>query len=315
MKDLQEDQKRLESKIKKLENKVAKLDVEFKQEPIKLGVDLFFMQHLYCPSCQKPLRLNQADIQENMIMEGEIGCNCDFNLEVKNGIIIDRESMKNSEETDETYFIKYVDETNKGFLTNIYTAMEWSHRNISFQTDQAMVLELGVGNGILLSHIYNDLPDHITYIAVDYDYYKLRYLKKVFERSGIKKNIVFLCSDYQRMPLKHRSIDYVVDFFGMSNYSFRNSTVLHRQVESYYKEHCHLIGLYMLFDKFRSNSEISTDQYHLFKKDNILKYLDELDFKQKDEYLIGYSEEGEKNDVLFEVTNRVYVYGYIGERK
>jgi len=43
--------------------------------------------------------------------------------------------------------------------------------------------------------------------------------------------------------------------------------------------------------------------------------LEELDFNKVDEYLVGYADEGEKNDVLFEVTNRVYVYGYLGERK
>ena len=39
-----------------------------------------------------------------------------------------------------------------------------------------------------------------------------------------------------------------------------------------------------------------------------------LGFYKKDEYLVGYSDQGEKDDVLFDVTNRVYVYGYLGSR-
>lgn len=315
MKDLVEVKKKIEEKIDKLEEKVATLDVQFQQDPVRLGVDLTFLSNLYCPSCQKQLKLDQADIQENLIVEGQMSCECGYHFEVKDGIIIDRASMKNTEEIDETNFIKYVDETNKHFLDNIYAAMEWSHRVIDFEADsQQMVLELGVGNGILLSHIYNDLPDNVVYVAVDFDYYKLRYMKKVLERSGIKKNVIFICSDFNSMPIKHRSVDYVVDFFGMSNYSFRNNSVLHRDVEQYYKAKAKLIGVYMLFDKFKQTSEISSEQYHLFKKDTILCYLKELNFIKKDEYLIGYSEEGEKDDVLFEVTNRVYVYGYLGER-
>lgn len=314
MKDLMEEKSKIDNKIQMLEEKIEDLDVQFQQEPIKLGIELTFLSNLYCPDCQEPLKLDKADIQENMIIEGEMSCKCGYHFEVHNGIIIDRESMKNSEETDETYFIKYVDETNQGFLDNIYAAMEWCHRAITFDRGPQTVLELGVGNGIILSHIYNDLPDDVTYVAVDYDYYKLRYVKKVLERSGVKKNILFICSDFKKMPIRHKSVDYIVDFFGMSNYSFRKNAILHHEVQDYYKDHCKLIGSFMLFDKLLSNEEISTEQYHLFKKEKILTYLEALGFKKQDEYLVGYSEEGEKNDVIFEVTNRIYVYGYLGER-
>lgn len=314
MKDLTAEKERIDQKIAMLEEKIQEIEVEFHQEPVRLGFDLMFLSHMSCPNCQNPLKLDKADIQENMITEGQMSCHCGYHFEIKDGIIIDRDSMKNSEETDETYFIKYVNETNKGFLDNIYAAMEWSHRTIEFEKSQNLVLELGVGNGIILSHIYNDLPENITYVAVDYDYYKLRYIKRVLERSGVKKNIIFICSDYRKMPIRHRSVDYIIDFFGMSNYSFRNKTVLHQEVEVYYKKQCTLIATFMLFDKLLSNEEISTEQYHLFKKKEILTYLETLGFEKQDEYLVGYSEEGEKNDVVFEVTNRVYVYGYLGKR-
>lgn len=315
MKDLIEEKEKLNDKINKLEEKIETLDIAFQQEPIRLGVDLSFLQNLYCPDCQQSLKLDQADIQENMIIEGQMSCSCGYHIEVKNGIIIDRESTKNSEETDETYFIQYVDETNKHFLDNLYTSMEWSHRVLEFPKNQNQtVLELGVGHGILLSHIYNDIPDNVTYVAVDYDYYKLRYIKKVFERSGIKKNIIFICSDFNRIPLKHHSADYVIDFFGLSNYSFRNDEFLHHVMERYYKDQCQLLGLFMLFDKFKVNEEISRTQHRLFKQDAILKELSSLGFDKVDEYLVGYSEEGEKDDMFFEVTNRVYVYGYLGKR-
>lgn len=314
MKDLAIEKERIDDKIKMLEGKIKEIELDFQQEPVRLGFDLMFLSHMSCPDCQVPLKLDKADIQENMIIEGEMSCQCGYHFEIKDGVIIDRDSMKNSEETDETYFIKYVNETNKGFLDNIYAAMEWSHRNIEFENNQNLVLELGVGNGIILSHIYNDLPENATYIAVDYDYYKLRYIKRVLERSGVKKNIIFICSDYRKIPLRHYSVDYVIDFFGMSNYSFRNKNVLHEEVNRYYKEKCTLMASFMLFDKLLSNEEISTEQYHLFKKKEILSYLEKLGFKKQDEYLVGYSEEGEKDDVVFDITNRVYVYGYLGKR-
>lgn len=313
MKSLIKHKEKLEDKITRLDEKIKTLDVEFQQDPIRLGVDLSFLQNLYCPSCQKILKLDQADIQENMIINGEMSCSCGYKIEVKEGIIIDKESMKVTQEADEKYVIRYVDETDSHFLDNLYAAMEWCSRTI--QLDQSKImLELGVGNGIFLSHIYNDLPDDLTYIAVDYDFNKLKYLKKVFERSGVKKKVIFICSDYVGMPIKHHSVDYVVDFFGMSNYSFRNNEVLHREVENYYNEHCTILGSYMLFDKVKSNEELSLEQYRLFKQDNIERYLKELGFAKRDDYLVGYSEEGEKDDQYLKVTNRVYFYGFLGER-
>lgn len=313
MKSLIKHKEKLDEKISLLEQKISTLDIEFQQDPIKLGVDLSFLQSLYCPTCQKMLKLDQADIQENMIINGLMSCGCGHSIEVTEGIIIDKQGMKVSKETDEKYVIKYVDETDSHFLDNLYAAMEWSSRTI--QLDKAKVmLELGVGNGIFLSHIYNDLPDDLTYVAVDYDYNKLRYLKKVFERSGVKKKVIFICSHHKGIPMKHHSVDYVVDFFGMSNYSFRNNEVLHKEIEAYYNEHCTILGTYMLFDKIKSNQELSLEQYKLFKQDHIVKNLKDLGFEKRDDYLVGYSEEGEKDDEYLRVTNRVYFYGFLGER-
>lgn len=313
MKSLIVHKEKIEEKITRLDEKIKTLDVEFQHDPIRLGVDLSFLQNLYCPTCQKNLKLDQADIQENMIINGEMSCVCGYHIGIKEGIIVDKKTMKVTQETDENYVIRYVDETDSHFLDNLYAAMEWGSRTIQLNKSNIM-LELGVGNGIFLSHIYNDLPDDLPYVAVDYDYNKLKYLKKVFERSGVKKKVIFICSDYKSMPMKHRSVDYVVDFFGMSNYSFINNEVLHNEVENYYNEHCTIIGSYMLFDKIKSNEDLSLEQYKLFKQDNIVKYLKDLGFIKRDDYLVGYAEEGEKDDPYLKVTNRVYFYGFLGER-
>jgi len=313
MKKLTKERELLDEKIALLEKKVNKLDVEFKQEPVMLGIDLTFLPNIYCPDYQKSLKLDSADIQENMIINGHMSCDCGYHIEIIDGILVDRETMKITQETDDSYVIRYVDETDSHFLDNLYAAMEWSYRTIKPEGHQLM-LELGVGNGIFLSHFYNHLPDNMPYVAVDYDYNKLKYLKKVFERSGIKKKIVFMCADYICMPLKHQSVDYIVDFFGMSNYSFRNHGVLHEQINQYYKESCKLLGTYMLFDKYKSNEELSQDQYRLFKKKDIQGFLKSLGFNMKHEYETSYAEEGEKDDEYLRVTNRVSFYGFLGER-
>lgn len=313
LRDLEEKKVEIDLKVEKLKIKIESIDAKFMQEPVLLGVDLNFLSKLYCPKCQIPLTLDNANIKDNMIIDGEMNCNCGYSLEIKEGIIINNESMKATEETDETYFIKYVDETNKNYLDNLYAAMAWCYKEIDFSSN--LFLELGVGNGTFLSHIYNELPDDVVYVAVDYDFYKLRYIKKVFERSGIKKKIIFICADYSQIPIKHKTIDYSIDFFGMTNYSFKNNEVLHNIVNEYYKDNCTILGSYMLFDKFKPNQEILQEQYHLFKKDNILKYMKDLGFDKKEEYLIGYSEGGEKDDVVFDATDKAYIYGYLGKRE
>jgi len=315
MKELVKEKEILTKKIEKLETKVNTIEEEFLHEPISLGINIMAISKLFCPKCQMPLNLDEADIQDNMIVEGKMSCQCGNLFEVQSGILVHPDSMRDSEEAAEADFRKYVDETNDDFLDNIYAAMSWCHKCIETnETNSQMILELGVGNGILLSHIYKDIPDQAMYIAVDYDFKKLKYIKRVLERSGIKKNIMFICCDYENMPLQNGSVDYVVDFFGMSNYSFKHTDFLHKYIDRYYKPNVYLLGTFMLFDKFKQKGDISPDQYHLFKKNGIIKELEALRFNLEDEYLFGSSIEGEKDNMVFEITNRIYIYGYLGQR-
>jgi hypothetical protein len=70
----------------------------------------------------------------------------------------------------------------------------------------------------------------------------------------------------------------------------------------------------MMFDKIKSNQELSPEQYKLFKKDNIINYINQLGFTKRDEYETSYAEEGEKDDEYLKVTNRVGFYGILSER-
>jgi len=317
MNDLVEKRIEINKKIKLLEDKVEDIDQSYEESiGVDLGVDLGFLGKIVCTDCGESLSLEQAEIKSNMIMEGTLNCNCGFELRISEGILIDEKSMKKLEAPDESYFIKYINETNKSFLDNMYNAMEWSGRLIDFEniSRDKVFLELGVGNGVFLSHIFDEIPEDNYYIAVDYDIYKLQYLKKMIERSGQKKKIVFVCSDYRRMPITDHIADYVVDFFGSTAYSYNNVEFLHKVIKNKYKEGCRLSGSFMDFNKFKDNDEMGEESFHLFKKKNIRKYLDEMGFKCIADEIIGYADEGGKYEqALFEITDRVYIYSYFGQ--
>jgi len=316
MAELLEKRSEINQRIQLLEEKIDDIENFHLTPSVDMGLDLMLLSKLSCPDCKGTLSLDQAEIRNNMIMEGILKCSCDYKLRISNGILIDDQSMKKMEEPDESYFIRYINETNKKFLDSCYTAMEWGARIIDAYEikPHEVFLEIGVGNGVFLSHIIDSIPDNNIYMAVDYDIYKIEYIKKMIERSGLSKKIVFICADVRRLPIVDNSVDYLIDFFGSTAYSYSNSVFLHDILKNKYNNACSIVGMYMDFNKFKENDEISEDSFHLFKRNNVKKYFRETGFKCIADEVIGYADEGGTFEQKpFEITDRVYIYGYSGK--
>lgn len=248
---------------------------------IKIGIPLNSLHLLRCPFCQSGLEIYKGSIEDNQILEGVLRCHCQKEYLIKEGIlIISDTSFESRYDYPEDFLLNYIDNTKDELLENIYKNSAWFSNIIpnNFLKNK-ILLEIGSGIGFFLNNIYDDLSKDTTYISIDLNLDSQIFLKKRLESKGIQKNIIFICSDFEEMPVRTDSVDILIDYLTSSNFSFRNKDFLMEKVEKYLKKNSALLSGYIIFEKFKKNSRIKSDfrKYLILK--NIESKLFEMDYE------------------------------------
>lgn len=274
--------KELETVKALLEESLSILEERTSEKQFTLGIDLGVLSHLACHACGSVLTLQDARIEDNQIMEGRFKCSCGIAYTVDNGILI---VPGNSEYAGDRFDIAdYLHETSPEYLDSIYKGLEWTHRRVDFNALAGQtLLELGCGIGFFLRHNHMDLPRDAVYIAVDRDISALMYLKDMLERSSVKRQIIFTCTDFRALPIQRKSVNVVVDHSGTSNFSFESNDFLLSLVEPWVKPNAALWGTYICFQKFTHSSQIPLERRRHFKAEYIREQLKVLGYVITDE--------------------------------
>lgn len=261
----------IDKQINELDQQIAQFERQRDIEQFKMGVDIAWISKLRCPACHGVLSIIEGAIKGNQLMDGVLGCVCQYTLHVEDGILIDhRDDLLPYHHFDSDFIGRYISETSPDYLDNIQKGIEWAKSKIALNSLQSkVVLELGSGLGFFMRNIYTSLPDDCLYIAVDYDMGRHRFLKRLLERADNKKQVLFICADFTNMPILHESIDVIVDFSGTSNYSFEHETFLLTLIQPFLKKDTLLLGSYILFKRFSSKGQITESLRKNFRFESV----------------------------------------------
>ncbi|WP_246141140.1 MerR family transcriptional regulator [Bacillus marasmi] len=315
--------KKIEKEINDLQQIKAKLDRkidQFNKQNSSIvftkGVHINTLKLLSCSECDQPLILENGSISQNQVMEGSLTCTCGHKYTIQSGIIsVNRPVLQTDEPIYDGQINEYIMITEPNYLQNINRSLHWAIRKLdSLNLQQKIILELGSGMGIFLRNLYQDLPDDCLYIAVDHNLEKLRFLKGLLERTGIQRNVLFICADFLEIPIVSHSVDVLIDHTGTSNYSFENESFLLKGVDQLVKAEGHLLGSFFIFNNFGSKSKIAPEFRSNFSIRYIKEQLVDLRYELIDDKNSEILQYGGKYEDFFVKGEEVYTYSFFGKK-
>ena len=304
------------SKMKdNLEAKIQELSLVENRKKSIIGVDIRILNLLCCSECGRDLELLEGSVTNNQIINGKLVCSCGEEYRIEDGIII---SSKNTEYINQSSnsldIMDYINTTDTQYLDNIYSSIELTFKKVQLNSyKNRIMLELGTGLGFFLRSTYEDLSDDTIYIAIDYDINKHILLKNLLETNHCQKKLLFICTDFNHIPIKEKSVDILIDVFGTSNYSFYQTDFLLKRIDKYIKDESVLIGAYTIFKNFSSNSLIDIKYRKNFIEKNMKEQLLTLGY-QLDEAISNIIEKGGKYENYFNNSEKIYFYLVLGKR-
>lgn len=309
---------------KELEEMRLKIEQDKALEVYTIGISLDSLELFACPLCHGSFKIIEGSIQQGILIDATLACSCDYQIRIVDGIVFTPDlidAYENVRHTDfrqysENYIDEYINTTHIDYLKKLHAGLQWSTRHISsIPLNNAIALELGSGHGYYMRHMLDHFPESSTYIAVDHNPAKIMWLKKVIERSHPKCKIIFACADFVKLPLKQGSVDMLLDISGSSNYSFYSPEFLLYKTDHLLKQNAHILGYYILFENFVSQSKIQASLRKGFQIQHIKSHLKALQFDCLDDFLTEPVDKGGPLEDYFVDGERVRTYLYTGVKR
>lgn len=205
-----------------IKDKIHEMKTESLQERQLLGIPMSSLRIFTCPMCENYLDISEGTIERNMIIDAKIYCECGYKAVITHGVYIDESAVRtkllNGKKmpTKEEYLASSPQNHMNFTYRGMASVIEYIRKYVK---KPKYVLELDNCVGFLLLQYIKYLPPTTTYILIDYDKERITELKKNLEMYYEHKNFIFLCCDYDKLPIMKSSVDTIIDYGMVKSYA------------------------------------------------------------------------------------------------
>lgn len=298
----------------KLKEKIIEITDKEPKDGLSLGIDINSLKYLACVFCGDGLSLEEGNIKNNKVIDGKLKCRCGKEYNIESGILIVENNKINNKNNYENFIEEYLKETDKDYILNIRKGLDWSYNKLEkLDLKNKLILEIGSGLGFLLRNLYPILNDSV-YVAIDNDINKHIYLKSLLERSNFNNNIMLICTDFKKIPIKEDMVDILLDGTGSSNYWLKDNDFSIGDILEYLRLDSYVLLSYFIFKKISLNNSINKESRKNFNIKHIKEEIKKYKFNMIDEKNLGYTNKPSIYENYFNKDEEVYTYMYFGKR-
>src|SRR6056297_1830673 len=206
------------------------------------GLPIELLSILVCPECGKQLHVDNGEISFNCLISGILKCKCGYKAEIIDGIVV-FEGAEYEELFDrkfegakyKKFFDKKEDLINheemlpSSYINALTAATNWLGDKMANEiNERCIILDHMTHSGILSNRIIDALLEkntHFLYIALDPRFLLIKNFKRILTMNKKNPRAIFLCGDYEKMPLAKESADFIYSCFGTQTYGiFKNNS-------------------------------------------------------------------------------------------
>lgn len=212
------------------------------------GVPFSYIPYLYCPVCQKPLKIQAADLSNGAIQKGELSCDCGYKVSISDGIIlcpnyVDDTPFKAFDNIDSVLSMK--DQFSSNYRMLIKKAYIWMYNSITNRPTEPRHIMAGPFTLNFLFEYIEKLGRENTYIIFDPSLIRIKKIRKYL--SNRNYNIVYIVGNSDKLPIKNKSIDIYVDDYSTVNSLFTYNSFFTKHLAPLVKETGEVVGIFTMY--------------------------------------------------------------------
>ena len=161
--------------------KINEVKAEELRKNQKLGLPMISLNILACPICKSSLKVSDGSIEESMIMDANIQCECGYNAIIEDGVYIDKNAVRTKMVNGQRMPTKeeFLSTCSHNYVNFLYKAMATLIEYINkYEKNPEYIMELDNCVGLFLLQYIKDLSPSSTYLLIDYDKERILNLKK-----------------------------------------------------------------------------------------------------------------------------------------
>jgi len=222
----------------KLEDIIAFEDYEEGREK-ELGFPLDFLPLLYCPDCGKPLMVKNGEILYNYLMEGQFSCDCGYTAKIVEGILVFEGAIFSDPFEEHPEFNDVEKTLTPEYISAVSASARWIQEQFLKEDLEGKILfEHSTQSGIMGNRLIDVLAEknpNFTYIGLDSFFMMVKNFKKILSMNDVIPRTIFMCGNYDKVPLQKSSCDFINSCFGLQSFSIYNTRFPVEEVAAFLK--------------------------------------------------------------------------------
>lgn len=310
--------------IKKIEEikTFEEAETEDDEQP---GFPIELLGILVCPECGKSLHVGNGEISYNCLISGTMNCKCGYKAEIIDGIVV-FEGAEYEELFDRKFegakykkffekkedLIHHEEMLPSSYINALTAATNWLGDKMANEINEdSVILDHMTHSGILSNRIIDALLEKnnsFLYIGLDPRFLLIKNFKRILKMNKKKPKAVFMCGDYEKMPLPKESADFIYSCFGTQTYGIFKSHSPVNTIQKYLKPMGKWFELFfctrdsrMIEDEFKAiddllNYEKLIRNFSAFQR---VSYIESDELKQKGELSFYFKDKAKVNLLSF----------------